>query len=91
MFLEGVKGSKWKLVKPISLDVTPTGLGQFMAKDSEQKLNVYGVGDTPETAVEEFGEMLIDLYEELIYSPDLSTSMAVLLKQLEQIIQPVTE
>lgn len=86
MILEGVKGSEWKLIRPIQLDVATTDSGEFIAKDLE--LGVYGIGDTPEQAVEAFGEMLIDLYEELIGSSDLSASLTLLLEQLSQIIQP---
>lgn len=66
--LYGPIGEGYSLTQPIMLDVEITRQGQFIVSNST--LETYGVGETPQEALEEFSSMLLDFYHELVDSEE---------------------
>ena len=74
-FLMRIDSPAYALMRNILLNVEEIDEGVMV---SDNRLNLYGVGETVEAAVDEFTSMLLDLYEELV------ASEAVLAQPLRQ-------
>ena len=66
-FLMRIDSPTVALTRNILLNVEEIDQGVMV---SDNRLNLYGVGETIEQAVDEFTSMLLDLYEELVASEE---------------------
>ncbi len=67
--LNQIENPRYYLLRNILLDIEIDENGEVVASDS--RLNVYGVGETVEQAINEFSSMLVDLFDELEDSKDV--------------------
>lgn len=80
--LTALEGSQYSLKRPLLLvvvwDAQDAAAGEYVATCDE--MNVFGVGDTPDTAVSDFGESLVERYE--LLAEDESSLAAGLRREL---------
>ena len=85
--LEDLYHPDYSLIRPLVLSAEVGESGEVVL--SHASLNVYGAGDTPEEAAQEFSIMAVDILEELGESRDmLSVSLSEQLRLLESFIVP---
>lgn len=83
--LKGQIAPGWELVQPLLIMLTRDEDGGVTVFSLE--LNLYGIGETVEEAINDFISMLIDLYEELNASEAvLSTHLVQRLRELRNVI-----
>ncbi|HNS45183.1 MAG TPA: hypothetical protein PKH37_08155 [Alphaproteobacteria bacterium] len=76
----------WILRYPLSLTIVPYDLGGYLVSD--ERVCVYGMGETKSEALDEYKSMLVDLFEELRSSEKvLSPRLLEQLKHLRSIIK----